>query len=823
MLEFRTLGTIDIRGEDGRRIESVLLHSKRLSLLAYLCAIHPPCLCRRDTLTALLWPEHDTAHARGALRQELSRLRRSLGPGVILGERSEAVGVDNQRVWCDVQAFQAALHGGDLASALEYWTGEFLPGVHVDGGEFERWLDVTRASLTRRAVGAARRLVEEAQNAGDLAVAIGWARRMTEVAPYEENGWQRLIGLLDASGDRAGALSAFDALALRLRVDLEVEPSPETHALVAQIRARETGSQNVAPVRGNRPNVTREQDATTLGSGPSPIRRRRWLMAGGVLSGTATVVALALLAARPWGSAPPASVVIALAPVENRTGDPRFDALAGRLTQRLTRQLVTELSFIKLVVDPKAANTTAVVSASLSRRDTLVEATARLSRVGGEVLDVSEALLLAPDPSDASIDTLVARVLASVAANYDPRLAVPPEGVPYPTPLHEAFLENARGSELFAQFRFADAAQHMLRAYQIDKRFVTAAIFGAIALVYAGQPAVADSLVTTLLERGNSLSKWDRLWCEWLLADLHGERGKAYRAIEEATHESPHPSARVVAAREALMMNRPRETTQLLKNMREGRGWWLNWTELWEVRGGAYHVRQDYRHELSAVLPGRSLFPESLDVLRAEIRARAGLGQSRDVLRLVAEALTFPPGRTTAPHPTVTTPADVAWTAAQELDAHGQPRAAAAARATGIAWLRERRNPTRADSLLQARLLLETGDVEEAQRILDQLEPLDDPGSLGLAGLIAAKRGNAARVRSILARLEASSDPYLNGRHLLHAAGVRAAWSQPESAVETLRRAFAAGLPFGVELHALPILRPLAGRSDFVTLLRARG
>jgi hypothetical protein len=38
----------------------------------------------------------------------------------------------------------------------------------------------------------------------------------------------------------------------------------------------------------------------------------------------------------------------------------------------------------------------------------------------------------------------------------------------------------------------------------------------------------------------------------------------------------------------------------------------------------------------------------------------------------------------------------------------------------------------------------------------------------------------------------------------------------------TLRRALATGLPFGVELHALPVLRPLAARRDFKDLLRTR-
>ncbi len=213
MFELRTLGRLDLRGDDGRRIESVLLHSKRLSLLTYLCACQPADLHRRDTLVALFWPELDDAHARGALRQELYELRRSLGEGALVVGRSEAIGVDPQRLWCDVRAFEEALAAGRLADALELWRGEFAPGLHVNGGEFERWLDEERDRLGRMAVEAARRLVAEAVSAGDLARAVACAHRITELAPYDETGWQSLIGLLDRSGDRAGALAAYNTLA----------------------------------------------------------------------------------------------------------------------------------------------------------------------------------------------------------------------------------------------------------------------------------------------------------------------------------------------------------------------------------------------------------------------------------------------------------------------------------------------------------------------------------------------------------------------------------------------------------------------------------
>jgi hypothetical protein len=65
-------------------------------------------------------------------------------------------------------------------------------------------------------------------------------------------------------------------------------------------------------------------------------------------------------------------------------------------------------------------------------------------------------------------------------------------------------------------------------------------------------------------------------------------------------------------------------------------------------------------------------------------------------------------------------------------------------------------------------------------------------------------------------------DVYLYGQHLLLAAGIRAALGEADTAVERLRDAFAAGLSFSADLHALPMLRPLAGRKDFTELLAPR-
>jgi DNA-binding SARP family transcriptional activator len=787
MLEFRTLGKLDLWGEDGQRIESVLPHSKRLSLLAYLCVSHPPRLHRRDTLIALFWPELDDAHARGALRQELSRLRHALGRDVILGEGSEAVGVDAARLWCDAAAFQAALHAGELSSALGLFGGEFLPGLHVDGGEFDRWLDGARDSLRRGAVDAARSLSAEAEVVGDLARAVDGARRLTELAPYDETGWQRLIMLLDLCGDRAGALTAYDDLTTRLKAELELEPSPETRALRERIRTRIEAFAGTA----------------------SPSVR----------------TGLPAAAPAPPVVLPPGMVAVRILPIENQTGDPRRDVIAQWLTDRLARW-ISELYWVHLA-DEQRVLARVVVSGSLQARGGLVEVRTRLAEPGerGAILAAPDPVLLESLSDTALLDTLVARVAATLAARYHPRLGVPP-GIPAPfrTPSYEAFLWYLTGSELFGEFRFAEAAANLSKAYEIDPTFVKAAQFSAISLAWGGDPAAAETLASAAMAANQPLPDYERYFGQWILALLRGRREEAYRNARETARLTSHPLLQGVLACEALRHGRAGEVVRTMQAVEDwGIGWWRNWTNIAEAHAAALHVLGDHTSELAAVLSRRAVISESFDLIRAEIRARAALGQSAEVVRLVEEAQTIPSSHTTELPPAVTTPADIAWVAAQELDHHGQSPAAVTARGIGLDWLRARSDPTRAEQLLRVRLLLEMGDAGGAQRILDTLAPLADPWSLGVAGLVAAARGDTVTAGQVIASLQAMDNPYLSGFHLLEAAGVQAALDQADAAVATLRDARARGLPYGVELHALPTLRPLVGRSDFADLLRPRG
>ena len=86
MITLRAFGTLDVRGDGGAPLTSLLTQSKRAALFTYLVLSRPGELHRRDALLALFWPDLDQTHGRNALSQSLSFLRRELGDGVLVTE-----------------------------------------------------------------------------------------------------------------------------------------------------------------------------------------------------------------------------------------------------------------------------------------------------------------------------------------------------------------------------------------------------------------------------------------------------------------------------------------------------------------------------------------------------------------------------------------------------------------------------------------------------------------------------------------------------------------------------------------------------------------
>lgn len=256
----RTLGPLDLRGPERRPILSVLHQPKRLALLVYLTLAAPGGFIRRDTLLAMFWPELDAEHARNALSQALSYLRRSLGKDVIITRGPDEIGVNAERLRCDAAAFEAALEQGEQAQGLELYRGDLLEGFFLpDAPAFERWLDDERQRLRERAAAAAHALSVAAESAGNYGLAKHMARRAVALARVDAEGaLRRLLALLGRTGDRAGALHEYAEASARMKAEYDVEPSAETQRLVERLR------QDTPPEAASRQDSPRDRNAQVV-------------------------------------------------------------------------------------------------------------------------------------------------------------------------------------------------------------------------------------------------------------------------------------------------------------------------------------------------------------------------------------------------------------------------------------------------------------------------------------------------------------------------------------------------------------------------------
>lgn len=216
----------------GRRAEVVF---------AYLVAAEGRSVSR-DELADALWPAvlPDTWNAalRGVLSDvrkflerggldpattlptEQGRLRLALPPGTSIDLLDVRHGTDRAR---------SALDAGDpsAGAAFAIRTADaaqrpFLP-FQDDG-----WAAEIRDELDRLHLEALEVAADAHALAGDPRAALAIADRLVRADPYAEAGHRRRITLLGETGDRAGALKAFEHCKSILHSELGIAPSPET-------------------------------------------------------------------------------------------------------------------------------------------------------------------------------------------------------------------------------------------------------------------------------------------------------------------------------------------------------------------------------------------------------------------------------------------------------------------------------------------------------------------------------------------------------------------------------------------------------------------
>jgi DNA-binding SARP family transcriptional activator len=213
--------TLILAGESG---DSVLILERKTAGL--LCYLQFEGGTPRQRLASLLWPEVEERTARNNLAQLLRRLRQRAGDIVVVaGEPLLRLAGD---IACDLPSVERGALGAsgtELLAGLDY----------VDCPAFDDWLQTQRERLALEHRAALEALSEEAERAGDLRAALGYAHRLLADDRCCEASHRRLIRLHWLLGDRSRALAAFRRCREILRQELGVEPETETLALERSI------------------------------------------------------------------------------------------------------------------------------------------------------------------------------------------------------------------------------------------------------------------------------------------------------------------------------------------------------------------------------------------------------------------------------------------------------------------------------------------------------------------------------------------------------------------------------------------------------------
>jgi len=224
--------------------------SRKAEALLYFLALTPG-QHRRSYLANLLWSEWSEEKALGNLRYALWNLRQVLDEALVSSDRLSISLQAGGLLRSDVQSFHELLRdtpgrpgplspnqAARLQQAIELYRGEFLAGFEVgEAPLFQEWASQQRAAFHDMAVSSMISLEAHYASHHHLPEAIATTRRLLELEPWREAAHRQLMLALALAGRRDAALNQYQHCRQILAAELNLEPEPETTALMERIRA----------------------------------------------------------------------------------------------------------------------------------------------------------------------------------------------------------------------------------------------------------------------------------------------------------------------------------------------------------------------------------------------------------------------------------------------------------------------------------------------------------------------------------------------------------------------------------------------------------
>ena len=213
--------------------DNVLPPGRKTRALLAIVALAAPRPVLRSRLAELLWSRRPEEQARASLRQELHRLLDVLTPAApdILVVTRDSLALRPGLVWIDVEeVLRATITNPASLSLLD---GELLEELNGVDPALDSWLAAERERLRDRArtVGEAL-LIEQVSAEAQIAV----AQQILSIDRAHEGAWRALMRAHAERGERGMAIQAFERCQAALADRMGAIPSPETQALLAEVR-----------------------------------------------------------------------------------------------------------------------------------------------------------------------------------------------------------------------------------------------------------------------------------------------------------------------------------------------------------------------------------------------------------------------------------------------------------------------------------------------------------------------------------------------------------------------------------------------------------
>jgi pimeloyl-ACP methyl ester carboxylesterase/DNA-binding SARP family transcriptional activator len=275
-VEVRMLGPLALRAEGlvlGPRDFGAVKPKQLLELLL----LERGRLVPKERMGEALWGERLPRRGAATIESYVSVLRRRLDARPGLGRRlivTEPGGyrLATEALDVDLDAFEALLRraaasgGAERRAALDAAVALGEADL-LDDEPYAAWVLPLRAHYRERQVQALVELAECCEALGDQAAALAAAERALRREPTRERACRAALRAHRASGDRDGALRAYERCRQALAAELGVGPTAETAALHAAILDDEAPPAPAAAPGGRTPPVP------VLPGGPTPPGR----------------------------------------------------------------------------------------------------------------------------------------------------------------------------------------------------------------------------------------------------------------------------------------------------------------------------------------------------------------------------------------------------------------------------------------------------------------------------------------------------------------------------------------------------------------------